>query len=513
MKGRISWRVPALICTVMALLVLLWGMAAAETEPTILGVSVLSQSEYETYEAQGFADRNVKILFNHAPAAIDEQSRTIYIAQNVRSGMRLQDLQGGLSAADAGVSLYFVDQSVDLAEAISRGHRFKLVVKSVWGLCTSYDVIFTDLPVVSITSVESKGEDLETIFTGRFVLCDPNDVQLQTHRITDCTAQWHYRGRTTKGADKKSYRVSLKTKTGDKENHQLLDLGYDDDWIINAVVNDRTKLRENVISGLWQQMQETNDEAVNMSQGRFIEVICDGTYQGVYLLQRKIDAKFLNMGEHDILLKGIKNGAIEGAWSVLLPDDGGEKVTVTEMEDMVTLFYEQGLYESIVPENWIDVELLVQMACLRDNITYLNIYYWFVEDGESMKILYIPWDVDMSFGYKWVPNVTGLVYDAEAVGEEIYHRREYTELLALYPDLEQRIALRWQELRETVFTEENFRQLVDSNMLRLNAANAIEREYEKWSYLYCQEDTVENMIAFFNKRLMVLDAYYAQFLT
>jgi len=511
MTGRISWRVPALICATAVLVLLLVGMGAAERERTILGIPVISRSEYETYEAQGFTDETVNILYDYAPAAVDEQSHTIYIAQNVSRGMTLQDLQGGLFAADAGVSLYFVEQSADLAEAISQGQRFQLVARSVWGLCTSYDVVFTNLPVVSLTSVESTGADLETVFTGRFVLCDPKDEQLQAHRVTDCTAQWHYRGRSTITADKKSYRVSLKTKTGDKENHQLLDLGYDDDWIINAVVNDRTRLREHVISGLWQQMQETNAEAVNMSQGRFIEVVCDGTYQGVYLLQRKIDAKFLGMGEADFLFKGTGNGGPDGFWSALSPDDHGDSVSDADTYNMGVSFYEMGMAESLITENWIDMELLVQLGCLRDNMTYKNTYYWFRKQADGYQIQVIPWDVDMSFGFKWREDV-GFVYDAETVVREMYHRREYQELLALYPDLEQRIALRWQELRESVLTEENFQKLVDTNMRQLDSADAIEREYEKWSYMYHQEDTVENMTAFWGKRLTVLDDYYAKFL-
>lgn len=511
MIGRISWRVPALLCAMIGLIMLL--ASNYDTEEQFLGIPMISQDEFQAYQEQGMSDAAVNIQFNSAAVALDSETRTLYIPLNVEENTQFWEQRGVLFASDIGTKLYFVedDALTDMAIAISEGYRFHLIAKTVWGEVTSYDVVFTGLPVISLETITSEGEGITEFFTGTIVLWDPHDDVMNDYRVTQSTAEWHYRGRTTLNADKKSYRVSLKTKTGDKENNHFLDLGYDDDWIINAVVRDGTKLREPIISELWSQMQETNDCIGAMSEGRYVELVCDGVYQGVYLLQRRIDGKYLNIGADDVLIKGTGPGGEESFWSMYSPESFGENINSSEAFALTQEFYDTDMWDLYELDSWIDVELLIQLGALRDNVSANNMFYWFRKQADGYAIRMIPWDVDMSFGHYWIEGI-GFALNPDMVGTEIYHRREYSVMQELYPDLDQRLAKRWMELREDVFTTESFTRIADENWNQLASGGALAREYDLWAYLYDENDTVESMKTFFENRLLFLDEYYGQWL-
>ena len=87
----------------------------------------------------------------------------------------------------------------------------------------------------------------------------------------------------------------------------LVGLGADDDWILNPMNLDDTKLKETLFMDLWNQRAEQVNWNENMSAGEYVEVVINQEYWGLFQLQRRIDGKFLSLGSQDILLKsGVK---------------------------------------------------------------------------------------------------------------------------------------------------------------------------------------------------------------
>ena len=72
-------------------------------------------------------------------------------------------------------------------------------------------------------------------------------------------------------------------------------MGADDDWILNSLTMDDTRIREKLFMDLWNLNVEKTDYNFKMSTGEFVEVVMNGKYYGLCLLQRRLDAKYLEL--------------------------------------------------------------------------------------------------------------------------------------------------------------------------------------------------------------------------
>lgn len=54
---------------------------------------------------------------------------------------------------------------------------------------------------------------------------------------------------------------------------------------------------------LWNRLAEQSPWDYPMSSGAYCEVVLNGHYQGLYLLQRRVDRKYLGLSDGQILLK------------------------------------------------------------------------------------------------------------------------------------------------------------------------------------------------------------------
>lgn len=109
-----------------------------------------------------------------------------------------------------------------------------------------------------------------------------------TNNVTD---PWnHYngkigietRGNSTQGFDKKTYSIELWKPDGSDTSQALLGMPSEEDWILHAMVIDKTQLRIPMTFSLAQQMGHY------ASRYRYCELVIDGAYQGLYILTEKI---------------------------------------------------------------------------------------------------------------------------------------------------------------------------------------------------------------------------------
>ena len=117
----------------------------------------------------------------------------------------------------------------------------------------------------------------------------------------------------------------------------------------------------------------------------------------------------------------------------------------------------------------------------------------------------IPWDTDMSFGVYWND---GFRYIPESV-ETISYRMEYEKIRAQYPEIDQLLAERWKELRQSVYSEENIFNKVHEYTMKIHGSGAYTRDYNYLGWhSWGEEDTLENFETYITKRLQILDNYY-----
>ncbi len=492
---------------IIALLLVCVGFLALtlhfRPSPTCLGVEIVADKTLSqfTAERQQVNLLDHPILLNGTAVAIDDATQTLYLPQAISSNTSPADLVGQLSTS-GDYKLYFEKDSAfdNLAQAMADNHPFTLLVCNDTAYMR-YRVIFSPFPILNMTASDSHTENQEEVFSGMFTAFMANG-QEENYTIQSTPAEWHIRGNSSLVLPKKSWRLSLKDKDGDKKNLSLAGLGRDDDWILNPMSRDDLKIRERFIGDLWNQL--SNEPLLSMSEGEYVELIIDGKYSGLYLLQRRIDRKFLSLNEKDILLKG-KNfnnpPSAEYAMEVVHSPAGS-----CDAYAIATPYFKHSAPGTIDLANYTDIELLINLCYLPDNVKFKNTYYLWKQEGKGFSLHFLLWDVDMSLGFDYKEGVflnTNLLNEAK-----ILHRQEYDALSSYYPDLDRQMALRWQELRKTQINYEDLENQILSLRSELQSSGALLRDFDTWGGYATGWDTEELLLNFLKGRIEQLDEYF-----
>lgn len=475
---------------------------------TCMGVQILTQEEMALYTQYRKSDYSDLLEYNGAPAAVDTRTSTLYLSQKIRSDSEPKDLPGELKIRSEGCTLYFAPDNnfSSLSAATQNGYPFTLLVVSDDNTYMKYKVIFTTLPVLRLDGVViGQDEEQQDLLEGDLCLWTPEDPETERYSAKSSSVQWHLRGYSSLLRKKKSWKLSLKDEAGLNNDLNFLGLGKDDDWILNAMASDDTNLKEKLFMDLWNDWTVQNPWNYKMSGGEYVEVVSNGTYSGVYLLQRRIDRKYYRLMEDDILLKGRNTElpqTLQDSYEVIY-SPLGEPETLALMEGILS-----GTDSSMIHlDNFLDVNLFLQYSVAIDNAGIKNMFYLLKWRGDSYQLYMIPWDTDMCWG---VTYITDFAYDYQRSMNELVFRREYSAMLQKIPDLKMIMSLRWAELRQSVFSEEHVLKLLEENQAALSQSGAFIRDRACWGQFFKGKDTAENLSRFLQERLYRLDEYYSQ---
>ena len=90
------------------------------------------------------------------------------------------------------------------------------------------------------------------------------------------------RGNSTQGFDKKTYSIELRDAADEDISVNLFDMGAEEDWILHAMVIDKSQIRIPMSFYLSQQMGHY------AAKWKYVELIVNEEYQGLYILTEKI---------------------------------------------------------------------------------------------------------------------------------------------------------------------------------------------------------------------------------
>ena len=448
-----------------------------------------------SYQYKDFSDL---LLYRGQPLAIDRETSTIYISADFQDEADLRALWSGFRIITGGYKLFTVlEDPLPDSEPAGRNFKFPLYIMNRANRYMQYQVVFTTLPVMVLNG-SYYDKDLQSgreIYSGDMALWtpDPRD-ELQFSKL-----HWHVRGASTSLLPKVSLKLSLKKTNGQNRHMNLLGLGEDDDWILNAINRDDTKVREKLFMDLWNQAADTSGQP-HMSTGNYVEVIRNGTYEGLYLLQRRIDSKYLDLSPEDALYKG-KQTYIDNQKSFYYEPLWGDPSMTPLLQDILSGKYPQ----AIQPENLIDLNLFLQLGNLYDNTFCKNMYYLLRPYEDFWQLQMIPWDTDISLGMQ-LNQV--FYYDDTSWNAPPISRPETSFCREAVEDLDLRTALRWAELRKTVFAQENIFSVLERCYAAVSHSGALLRDQENWSEQYCGEDTIDSLKLWLSNRLTFLDHYY-----
>ncbi len=468
-----------------------------------MGAQIVSPDYFDGY-SETYEFDITKLTFNNEMVAADVAKNTVYISQSSDVLTEGYALEGHLHST-GGQTLYFVEDEnfTDIETTVKEGKTLSLYM--VYDkYYQKVNVVVTTLPVLRLDGeVTHKDERSREVLKGDLTLWSGFDPASESYTVQSCNVEWHMRGQTTALLSKKSWKLSLKDKRGGNYDADFLGGGADDDWILNSLSMDDTKARERIAMELWQLLDKAGSE-YDMSYGQYVEVVLNGEYYGLYMLQRRIDEKYLELDRNkDILLKGYPlwtaNSANEAYEIVYSPYDTDETYEI--LSGMV----KNGSFFEVSLDNFIDVNILVNYLVASDNKGYKNMFYVLRDTGDGYEVSLLPWDTDTAFGITWIDN---FAYDYDISMNKIVQRYEYPTMQEKYSDLDELVAARWKELRSTVYTEEVIKGIIDESLSFVNESGAFKRDTAKWFNYYYGKDSHENLYKFCIERLSVLDEYY-----
>lgn len=235
------------------------------------------------------------LLCNDIRVPFDDDSNTFYVPLDKESGEWETLL---FSSGQPEYSILFTEDimQLDKQEAIAGGRKISLVVynENTWA---QYFVVFTGLPIIDLATAE--GFYSENI-TGNAVFYNTDFTK---HGVISSEYNAHIRGNTSRMYPKKGYKLNLTkhTASGTVVNNKksLFGMRKDDDWILYAMYNDETKLRDKLSIDVWNSFgaKAVDKKSTYGTNLTYVEIVADNRYCGMYGLMEPVDAKQLESAD------------------------------------------------------------------------------------------------------------------------------------------------------------------------------------------------------------------------
>lgn len=350
-----------------------------------------------------------------------------------------------------------------------------------------------------------------------FELMDNNMMNRSLSSTLYQTGRFKVRGATSSIFPKKSYKVEFEDKIS------LLGMQKDDDWVLDSLYSDKSKIRNKFSSDLWN-MINNNQAIANDLTGQFVELFVNDEYKGLYVLKEKVDRKMTGVSEYGLLVKSInhvsddiKNNFIinnvnmnENNNDVFLENFELKNYTSNSLNSFIlklSNYYSNLNYSSISQnfniDNFLNYKVFVMLISGEDNLTKNQ--YLSLQDSNS-KILITPWDMDLTWGLNWsYDDELNSIFsmdssiDASWIDENITKNMD-SKTLSL-------MKTRYWELRKNVITMDTINGYLDSYKELLVNSGAAQRDSERW-YEYDVEFEIEQIREWARRRIEFLDEYF-----
>lgn len=386
---------------------------------------------------------------------------------------------------------------------------------------TNFAIKFTNIPSISLNF---DANEIGTEYTySQFSIIDPSYEENDTRYQYSADAEVRYRGSSTAGYPKKSYRIKL-----DKNmDSGLLGMKTSRTWILDGLVTDPSGLRTKLSSDIWNRMNEDLSEEKHADlNAKFVELYVNGEYKGLYLLKETVDEDLLNLDkETGVLIKGANWNQIDfnnynnvetetfGPFEIKYPKKSSKypdawKSILDKMKRyyMGDITYE-ALEENFYVENVVNHKIFILLTQALDNYEYKNIYYSIKDDGEDTKVLLTPWDLDLTFGMLWSNEESNYIEQYEKIGEVVdaFGTRSDAKTAEAYKE-------RWNLLIQKALNKQEINKLIDEQYEYLSKANSLERENTKNSNIAIksnvnEQEEIQELKDWYNRRADVIGNY------
>lgn len=344
------------------------------------------------------------------------------------------------------------------------------------------------LPVLSIETETGTIPDAEETLLGQITLYSVAHGQL---RQQTARTEISERGNTSRRFPKKSYRLKLVDSFGNKVDMPLAGLRSDDDWLLNPLYTDTSKIREALAYELWALMNSSGTAAAS-SRMVYAEVFLNGEYWGLYGVQERIDRKQVDGSKQaDILYKVVANDRPTSEELLQCRSEEGCRGFQLEFSGaaVTDAWKPAAAYMALIDgepsdgsctvslENAIDYGLWAMVTQAHD-CHFKNQFVHCVYQHDGYRMYKIPWDLNNTFGDVWIndapeENHTGYRISS-LVKDSVFRVLLDSENPAVY----EAIVRRWTALRRSVLTEEGL--IARAHALYDPLIDAMDRDSLRW---------------------------------
>lgn len=533
MKSKINLLLASLLIMVSVLLVL-FGI---QLRHTVAGSMISDRQQKYIMENLIFTENEeIQLFCNGEEVPYDVETDTFYLPQTT-SGRWIYEMK--FSIANESAEVYWCEDTwwKNIKNAIADGHEFSFIVTDHQSVQRG-KIVFTGLPILKLKKLETLEEDY---FYCEVSVLDPFHNDSGRYEITHCYGYYDLRGKTSRIFPKRGWNLDLVNADGSQFQMKMMGLREDDDWKLNALYSDATKIKEMVCMDLWNEIAATTETPYDAGTDmEFFELIVDDSYQGLYGMMEQIDFKQLSLNkEEDVLYKGYSwpeesdinvedfNG--RGIYCGQSIKPGNQSITketwqpIIEYIDATNFDYTEesadteALYKYIQEymdlDNVLNIDLYVQALYASDNL-YKNLYIAADRrnDGDY-KLWKLPWDLNYTFGEDFLLEDDNRTQYNPDWAEEIMGDFMITESLLQSGNQEFAHALnaKWKQLRTGILSMENVQSIAESHIQTLLYSGAFTRDAAKWPES-AHDISLEPMLEFHERRLNFLDGYYSSFL-
>ena len=453
--------------------------------------------------------------------------------------MEYEDSFNPLISWDSSNEIAIKETKVD-NDFIKNNNRIELLAYNDDFYSISYLTI-TTLPIMNIDVYDGLIGDNDK--QAEFTIY--NNGSGSNNEIQDYKGEIRLRGLTTKEYPKKGFRIKLDTKAKednniDEKKYNILNLPKDNTFVLYAGYNDKEKIRNVFSSKLWYESC-SKDNCFNLELGyyyEYIELFINNKYHGLYAIgvqinknKNIIDTKTTSKeslkeniykvdfwGKHQVY--NIEEKDISNYFELVTNKTSSE--SYESIKKYLSVLKDNNvdeLYKSMDIDNAIDLFLYYNLIQATDNIKSEGDAYWFRNTfiiakvvNESYVYLYMPWDLDRTWGHEFedVDNLGVQEYSLD------YSRNINVSTSPIYSLLEKNdekiksiIYDKYQQLRNGPWSDESVLNIISLYENDIYDSGAYIRDTNRWpegSYNLKNEGLLD-FKKYVIKRLYYFDEY------
>ena len=461
------------------------------------------------------------LWLNEQPAFFDESADTFY-SSLVEGDERWSD--PSVTTDGTGIKLAVCSEPIN-ADFVKKNGTIKLLAYND-RVCREYSLKLTTLPMLNIVTEKEITKNIPVTFT--LELFD-NRADAPV-RFSSSIGTIHLRGASSLMYPKQSYRINLKSSIGKTESRDpgLLGMRENSDWILYSPYAEKDCIRNVFSTKLWTAGCGSNNSfgIENGYDYRYVEVFLNGAYHGLYAFGYMPDDLQLHAEESsgDLIYKNYDwfdyrtdMDVLEEKFRISNTYEGLSSYARTDewqpLKEYIQLLNSHAAMEKILEntdkDSYMDLCLFTNVTqgydCAKDG-KVKNFYITAKQQGDGYKMLYTPWDLDLTWGkyfYDYPLDVTENYYfDFGLYGE--YPTSQY-------PDLQKELSVRYQELRNGAWSDEAIEQLLSDCETRIFDSGAYARDKERWpeSDLHAGQTDLSEFKRYVKERMEYCDEYYA----